>query len=160
MAELAAIGIGSNLEQPNVQIDNALSALTQLPDTALVKTSPRYRSAPMGPSDQPDYVNAVAILDTGLEPEILLDRLQTIETAQGRVRNRRWGARTLDLDVLVFGDREIVTERLVVPHPGIRERAFVLVPLFDVLPALSIPGIGPIEALVTPGLRAQLEPLG
>jgi 2-amino-4-hydroxy-6-hydroxymethyldihydropteridine diphosphokinase len=102
----------------------------------------------MGPPDQPDYINAVAALDTELGPYDLLTNLQTIEQRHHRVKNRRWGARTLDLDLLLYGDLEITTERLMVPHPGLHERAFVLYPLAEIAPSIVIPRRGQIADLV------------
>lgn len=103
-----------------------------------MRCSPLYRSVAVGPP-QPDYLNAVAELDTTLEAELLLNLLQDIEKAHGRVRTLRWGARTLDLDLLLFGDLEIATDRLTVPHPAIKERNFVLQPLYDLQPELLFP---------------------
>lgn len=96
----------------------------------------------MGPQDQPDFINAVVAVETSLEPLALLDRLQALENAAGRVRSRRWGERTLDLDILLLDERELRDPRLVVPHPGIGERAFVLRPLADIAPDTRIPGLG------------------
>ncbi len=134
------IGIGSNLAEPEQQVRRALYELGGLPATRLLAWSRLYRSRPMGPADQPDYVNAAALLSSGLEPEPLLDRLQALEAAHGRVREgERWGPRTLDLDLLLYGDQVIGTPRLTVPHPGLRERAFVLYPLADLKPDLVLP---------------------
>jgi len=121
--------------------------------------SPLYESEPMGPSDQPDYVNAVCAFDTDLEPEALLAALQRIEAANGRVRPApRWSARTLDLDILLCEDRVVATADLVVPHPGIAERAFVLRPLVDLDPALAVPGLGPAIALLERLGESGLQP--
>lgn len=143
----AYIGLGSNLNHPRAQLERALEALAGLPDSELVGCSPFYRSAPMGPPGQPDYLNAVAALDTRLEPEALLDALQAIEQVQGRVRLERWGPRTLDLDILLYGKRRIDSARLTVPHSGIAERAFVLYPLADLAPQLTIPALGSMAEL-------------
>ncbi|MCB1775283.1 MAG: 2-amino-4-hydroxy-6-hydroxymethyldihydropteridine diphosphokinase [Gammaproteobacteria bacterium] len=151
------LGIGSNLQQPVGQVEAAIDALRRLPSSQLLSVSPLYRSAPMGPAAQPDYVNAVAALSTTLVPETLLDALQAIEAAQGRVRGERWGPRTLDLDILLYGDHVIDSPRLRVPHPGIAERAFVLVPLGDIAPALQVPGVGPIARLLNRETRSQVE---
>lgn len=130
------IGLGSNLAEPVQQLDAALLALAQLPDTRLVATSAYYSSAPLGPSDQPRYTNAVAHLETGLAPHALLDHLQAIELSQGRQRKaERWGPRTLDLDILLFGERIIDDERLRVPHYHMHARPFVLLPLAELCPA-------------------------
>lgn len=144
----AYIAIGSNLDDPVARVRAALDALAALPHTELVARSPLYGSTPMGPTDQPDYVNAAAHLATALSPHALLDHLQRLEAAAGRERGGpRWGPRQLDLDIIVYGDRRIADERLDVPHPGAAERGFVLVPLADIAPALEIPGIGQVADL-------------
>lgn len=108
-----------------------------------------YRSAPLGPANQPDYVNAVMAVETALAPLALLDALQALETAFGRVRHgERWGPRTLDLDILLYGSEILATDRLTVPHPGLAEREFVLYPLQEIAPDLNIPGLGPLADLV------------
>lgn len=136
----AFIGLGSNLSEPRDQLARAIAALRKLPESRLTALSRFYRSRPMGPADQPDYLNAVAVLDTRLEPEALLDALQAVENEQGRVRGpQRWGPRTLDLDLLLYGSEVIHTDRLTVPHPGIAERNFVLYPLADIAPELVLP---------------------
>lgn len=141
MAATAFVGLGSNLADPQSQVRRALIALEQLPRTRLLKHSPLYRTAPMGPAGQPDYINAVAALETALAPLALLDRMQAIEADHQRMRGpERWGPRTLDLDLLLYDDQVIQSERLTVPHPGLRERAFVLYPLADVAPELVLPG--------------------
>jgi len=138
-SERAYIGLGSNLQQPFAQLKKALTALSELPQTELVCVSSFYRSVPLGPPGQPDYLNAVAALDTALNPLELLDALQAIEHAQGRVRGERWGARTLDLDILLFGVQIINSTRLFVPHPCMRQRAFVLYPLAEIAPNPALP---------------------
>ncbi|WP_127477964.1 2-amino-4-hydroxy-6-hydroxymethyldihydropteridine diphosphokinase [Sulfurivermis fontis] len=155
----AYIGLGSNLDNPAEQLRRALTALAGIPDTRLAACSRFYRSAPLGPQDQPDYVNAVAALDTGLAPEALLDALQAIETAQGRVRLRRWGPRTLDLDILLYGDTVLATPRLSVPHPGLAERSFVLYPLAELVPDLLLPDGRRLADLLRQCDSAGLEPL-
>jgi 2-amino-4-hydroxy-6-hydroxymethyldihydropteridine diphosphokinase len=136
----AYIGLGSNLADPQAQLAKAVEALRTLPQSRLTAFSRLYRSRPMGPADQPDYINAVAMLDTRLKAEALLDALQAIETTQGRVRGpQRWGPRTLDLDLLLYGAEVIDSERLQVPHPGLAERNFVLYPLADIAPELVLP---------------------
>jgi 2-amino-4-hydroxy-6-hydroxymethyldihydropteridine diphosphokinase len=145
----AYIGLGSNLEEPRAQLERALDALTRLQQSELLEHSAFYRSAPMGPADQPDYVNAVAALHTALAPLELLDALQAIERAQGRQRGpQRWGPRTLDLDILLYGGRTIDSPRLTIPHPGLAERNFVLVPLFEIAPELVLPDGRTLAALV------------
>jgi 2-amino-4-hydroxy-6-hydroxymethyldihydropteridine diphosphokinase len=143
----AWVGIGSNLNDPERQVRNALVALAKLPDTKLGLQSPLYRTAPMGPQDQPDYINAVAALDTRLEADALLAQLQAIEVQAGRKRDIKWGPRILDLDLLTYGLQCISRPGLKVPHPGIRERNFVLLPLLSVAPELVIPGLGPVHQL-------------
>jgi 2-amino-4-hydroxy-6-hydroxymethyldihydropteridine diphosphokinase len=146
--ETAYIGLGSNLEEPLRQIRRALGALAGLPETRLVKRSSLYRSKPVGPLGQPDYVNAVACVETSLSPHDLLSELQALETAQGRRRDGpRWGARTLDLDILLYGALRLDDERLTIPHPRMTERAFVLVPLREIAPALVVPGAGRVADL-------------
>lgn len=135
----AWIGLGSNLDDPLQQLARALAGLAALPGTTLVAQSPFYRSRPVGPQDQPDFVNGVALLETRLSAEALLDELQALEQAHGRTRRQRWGPRTLDLDLLLFGDEIIVNARLTVPHPRLQERDFVLRPLLDIRPGLALP---------------------
>jgi len=145
----AYVGLGSNLDQPVRQIEKALDALDEIDHCRLVVASPLYTSPPMGRGDQPDYVNAVAALLTRLEPAALLRGLQAIESAQGRVRDGdRWGPRTLDLDLLVYGTETSSTPKLTLPHPGIAERNFVLLPLQDIAPHLQVPGLGSVSRLV------------
>ena len=145
----AYIGIGSNLNDPVDQVERAFQALANLPSSQLAARSPRYRTAPVGgPTDQPDYLNAVAALETALTPDALLAALQTIETAQGRVRAERWGPRTLDLDLLLYGSITRNDPRLTLPHPRLHQRAFVLYPLSDIEPELMIPGQGQLTALL------------
>lgn len=144
----AYIGLGSNLGNPTEQLSRALAELAQIPCTELNSHSSLYLSPPMGGMDQPDYINAVAGLETALEPEELLHNLQAIESAHGRIRGERWGARTLDLDLLVYGSKIIDTPNLKMPHPGLCERAFVLYPLYEIAPDLEIPGCGCIIDLL------------
>jgi 2-amino-4-hydroxy-6-hydroxymethyldihydropteridine diphosphokinase len=134
------IGLGSNLALPKKQIQDACASLATLPDTALIKCSSLYKSQPMGPQDQPDYVNAVALIETALSSESLLQHTQLIENQQGRIRKaNRWGPRTLDLDMLLFGEQQINNEHLTVPHSGMKQREFVLYPLFEIAPDLILP---------------------
>ena len=145
----AFVALGSNLEDPRRQVTTALQELDALASTRLSAKSALYRSAPMGPPDQPAYINAVARLDTKLAPETLLDALQSIEARHGRTRTgERWGPRTLDLDILLYGDQHIDSPRLRVPHPGLAERNFVLYPLAEIAPNLDIPGMGPLSMLL------------
>jgi 2-amino-4-hydroxy-6-hydroxymethyldihydropteridine diphosphokinase len=145
----AYIGLGSNLANPAEQIKSARNAITQIAGVRELGFSSLYHSPPMGPQDQPDYVNAVMCVATGLAPMDLLRCLQRIENDQGRVRKaERWGARTLDLDMLIYGDQVIELPDLVVPHPGLAERAFVLYPLHEIAPQLLVPGKGNIAELL------------
>lgn len=153
----AYIGIGSNLDDPVTRVRQAFAALEQLPRTRLAARSPLYRSEPVGPSDQPDYINAVASVETELDPLALLEELQAIEKSQGRIRGQRWGPRTLDLDLLLYDDLEWSTQDLILPHPKLHERAFVLYPLWDIAPHLIIPGRGDLKTLLRdcPPLRLE-----
>jgi len=135
----AYIGLGSNLQNPQRQLQKALIALDKLPQTQLACCSSFYQSVPVGPAGQPDYLNAVAALDTGLSALALLDALALSLAAQGRVRNERWGARTLDLDMLLFADQVMDTPRLTLPHREMQQRAFVLYPLAEITPKLILP---------------------
>jgi len=142
------IGLGSNLNQLQKQLNQAIEALKKLKHCQLIKQSSFYLSPPMGPSDQNDYINAVVELNTSLTPIALLDQLQAIEKAQGRVRNKqRWSARTLDLDLLLYGQQVIHEARLEVPHYGIKQRAFVLLPLLEIAPLIELPNFGPLNRL-------------
>lgn len=144
----AYIGMGSNLESPASQLRAAESAIAAIPRTRLQAVSPYYRSAPMGPPDQPDFVNAAAAVLTRLDAHRLLTALQAIENAQGRQRDGdHWGPRTLDLDLLLFSGCRIEDENLTVPHPGIAERNFVLFPLRDIAPHLRVPGLASVSVL-------------
>jgi len=143
------IGLGSNLEQPQQQILTAIKDIKAIAGVTLVAQSSLYHSPPMGPQDQPDYINAVVAVETELAPLALLDALQSIEQSHGRVRKRHWGERTLDLDILLVDDRVINETRLSVPHPGIAERAFVVYPLAEIAPDLTIPGKGKLSDIQT-----------
>ncbi|CAD5378816.1 2-amino-4-hydroxy-6-hydroxymethyldihyropteridine pyrophosphokinase [Pseudomonas sp. OF001] len=143
------IGLGSNLAEPVQQLEAALEALGRLPQCRLAAVSSLYASDPLGPADQPRYVNAVAALDCDLAPLALLDALQAIEREQGRERKaERWGPRTLDLDILLFGDLQLDEERLSVPHYHMHARAFVLYPLAEIAPDLRLPDGQPLQALL------------
>ncbi|MGH8369338.1 MAG: 2-amino-4-hydroxy-6-hydroxymethyldihydropteridine diphosphokinase [Gammaproteobacteria bacterium] len=158
---VAYIGLGSNQDHPVRQVRSAIDELAQLPSTRLLKSSPLYKSAPLGPADQPDYINAVAALETGLAPPALLAELQTIERQHGRVRGAsRWGPRSLDLDLLLYGEVRIDTPELQVPHPGLPERLFVLYPLADIAPDLEVPGYGPLRQLLARCTQTRIELLG
>lgn len=151
------IGLGSNLEQPLLQIERALEALNALNDTQLITDSGYYSSQPMGPQDQPDYINAVALIETWLEPIELLDCLQKIENEQGRIKLQRWGARTIDLDILLYGDEVINSERLTVPHVGLCERDFVYLPLLRIDSDIMIPQQGSLNDIVNTNHMAKTQ---
>lgn len=154
------IGLGSNLECPERQVASAIRTLSALPNSKLLASSRLYRTAPVGLTDQPDYINAVVRLETRLEPRALLDALQAIERAHGRRRDgTRWGPRTLDLDILLYGDERLDTPGLTIPHPELANRAFVLVPLSEIAPAdLQVPGLGDLAALAARRGRDGVEP--
>jgi 2-amino-4-hydroxy-6-hydroxymethyldihydropteridine diphosphokinase len=147
--EFAYIGLGSNLADPVAQVEAGLRALTALPQTRFVQRSRLFRSAPWGRLDQPEFINAVAMLETALSPRALLDALLAIERAAGRERDgTHWGPRVLDLDVLVYGDRVVNESGLRVPHPHLAERAFVLVPLAEIAPDLNIAGFDSVKTML------------
>ncbi len=146
---LAYIAIGSNLASPLEQVNAAVQALGDIPQTRVVALSSFYRTPPLGPQDQPDYLNAAIALETVLSAEALLDNTQRIELQQGRVRKEeRWGPRTLDLDIMLFGDAQIHTERLTVPHYDMKSRGFMLWPLFEIAPDLTFPDGEHLSALL------------
>ena len=143
----AYIGVGSNLEDPRAQVEGALGELAELPRSRLVARSSLYRSAPLGYEAQPEFINAVARLDTELAAAELLAGLQAIEAEHGRRRSFANAPRSLDLDLLLFGEQRISGPELTVPHPRMHERAFVLVPLIEIAPDAQIPGRGSAAAL-------------
>ncbi len=154
------VGLGSNLDGPEERVRRALNELDALPRTRLQRASRLYRSPPMGPRDQPDYVNAVAWLETELSPLELLDCLQELERRQGRRRTRHWGERTLDLDLLSVDHVTMATDRLQLPHPGLADRSFVLQPWCEIAPDYEVPGLGAVNDLarLCPGpLATPLE---
>jgi 2-amino-4-hydroxy-6-hydroxymethyldihydropteridine diphosphokinase len=143
------IALGSNLNEPARQLRQALDALESLNHTRLLRASSAYRSAAVGPGSQPDYLNAVSELETRLAPEALLDALQQQELAQGRTRNIHWGPRTLDLDILLYGELQIQSPRLTIPHPQMKQRDFVLHPLLELCGAnFVLPGGEELGTLV------------
>ncbi|MCL2162301.1 MAG: 2-amino-4-hydroxy-6-hydroxymethyldihydropteridine diphosphokinase [Betaproteobacteria bacterium] len=147
--ERAFIGLGANLGDPFSTLPRVLEALAALPETRLLACSSCYRSAPLGvDSPQPDYINAVVALDTGLSAPTLLDALFSIESACGRRRHARLAPRPIDLDLLLYGETEMQSPVLTLPHPRLHQRAFVLLPLAEIAPALSIPGHGPLPPLL------------
>ncbi len=139
MTTTAYIALGSNLGNPQQQLDCAVAALQKLPQSEFLALSPWYQSKPHGPVSQPDYLNGVAAIATELTPAELLRHLQAIENRQGRVRLERWGPRTLDLDILLYGNEIIALPDLIIPHPAMKQRNFVLLPLADIAPALVLP---------------------
>ncbi len=144
----AYVGLGSNLNNPVRQIRSAFAALDAIAGTCCVAYSSLYRSKPLGDRVQPDYVNAVAAVDTRLTAHELLQELHLIEAEHGRVRTERWEPRTLDLDLLLYGDQRHEGKALTVPHPGLSERDFVLFPLHEIAPELHIPGAGSLRHLM------------
>ena len=155
----AFIGLGANLGEPRAQVRAAIEALSHLPDTRLLACSSLYRSAPQDFAAQPDYVNAVAKIETALAPRALLDALLAIERGFGRERSFAGAPRTLDLDLLLYGEIALDEPHLHLPHPRMHQRAFVLAPLAEIAPATSIPGHGPIAPLLARCASQQLERL-
>lgn len=153
------LALGSNLADPLQQVQNALDALAAIPQTRVVAVSSFYRTPPYGPQDQPDYLNAVVELATALQPDALLDHTQRVEQEQGRVRkDHRWGPRTLDLDILLFDRQTITSDRLTVPHYDMHNRAFMLVPLLEIAPLITLPDGTPVASLLAPLDRTQIRP--
>lgn len=144
----ALIGLGSNLDDPQAQLDRAILALSRTPGIDRLRQSARYRSTPWGVLEQPDFINAVVQVETTLEPGVLLDELIRIERDAGRTRELRWGPRTLDLDLLLYEGVQCAHPRLQLPHPRLHERAFVLVPLAELVPDWPIPGHGRVRELL------------
>jgi 2-amino-4-hydroxy-6-hydroxymethyldihydropteridine diphosphokinase len=146
----AYVGIGSNLNSPADQVRSALQDLRQIPQSVLVSSSSLYRSAPMGPPDQPDFINAVAAVLTQCSADDFLRNLARIEHEHGRQRGaEKWGPRVLDLDLLVFGAHQQSSASLTLPHPGIAARNFVLLPLSEIAPQLWVPGLGSVASLLS-----------
>ena len=150
----AYIALGANLDQPEEQVRAGFEALAMLPNTLLAAMSSLYRSAPVGYLEQPDFVNAVARIDTALEPRALLDELLDIEKRFGRVRDFPNAPRTLDLDIVLYADAEVHEPGLTIPHPRMHERAFVVVPLAEIAPDALVPGRGRVRDLVA-GVEAS-----
>lgn len=155
--EAIYIALGSNQDDPVVQIDRALATLDAHPELRVAAVSRLYRTPPWGVLEQPPFVNAAASLETSLSPEALLDVLVAVEQAAGRRREQRWGPRSLDLDLLLYGHRQLASERLQLPHPRMHERAFVLVPLLDVAPDVVIPAHGRADDLLSKVDRSGVE---
>ena len=156
---IAYIGLGSNLQDPHGQLRRAFADLEGLPDTHVVAKSSLYRSAPIGLLDQPDFVNAVAKISTALKPQELLKLLLHIEYQHGRERSVRNAPRTLDLDVLLYDKVQLDEHGLTIPHPQMHLRAFVLQPLLEIEPDVSIPGIGQAQGLLRACADQVLEKL-
>ena len=152
----AAIGLGANLGDAAATLRDAIAELARLPATTLQRASRLYRTPAWGRTEQPDFINAVALVDTGLPARDLLDALLAIERGFGRVRpdGERWGPRTLDLDLLLYGDAVVDEPGLRVPHPHLHERAFALLPLAEIAPEARIPGIGDV-ATIAAGMAAD-----
>lgn len=147
------IGLGSNLERPLEQVTRALEELDRLPSTRMTGHSALYRTQPVGPPNQPDYINAVAALTTALRPLVVLGHLKVLERRHGRRRLQKWGPRSLDLDILLCGGLTLRHPRLVVPHPLLHRRGFVLIPLNEIAPEVTVPGkgrVGDLAARLTP----------
>lgn len=155
----AYVGLGANLGDPAAAIRSACAALDALPDTRLIACSRLYRSAPVGVSGQPDYINAVAALETRLTAQALLAAMMEIEADNGRTRDYHMAPRTLDMDLLLHGDAQIDEPRLQVPHPRMHLRAFVLAPLAELAPGLSIPGAGVVADLLPAVANQAIEPI-
>jgi 2-amino-4-hydroxy-6-hydroxymethyldihydropteridine diphosphokinase len=145
---VAYVGLGANLGEPRQQLRRALLELDAVPRTRVVKASSLYRSEPMGYANQPEFVNAVAQLETSLRAARLLAELQAIEARHGRSRSFANAPRTLDLDLLLFGESTVETAKLAIPHPRMHERAFVLQPLLEIAPEIIVPGRGPARELL------------
>jgi 2-amino-4-hydroxy-6-hydroxymethyldihydropteridine diphosphokinase len=143
----AYIALGSNLEDPAAQVEGGIEELAMLPDTRLGAVSSLYRTTPVGFADQPDFVNAVAMIETELAPRALLDELLAIEKRYARVRGVKNGPRTLDLDIVLYGDTAHSEDALTIPHPRMHERAFVLVPLAEIAPDAIVPRLGKVSEL-------------
>jgi len=152
------VGLGSNLEQPHGQLERALTALSAIVLPNSLRRSGLYRSEPLGPPGQPDYLNAAVSFRTRESPRALLCTLQAVERGQGRKRAIRWGARTLDLDILLYGQVIVAEPDLRIPHPAIPERVFVLRPLQDLNPELNVPGMGTLSALIDECPASRIEP--
>lgn len=153
----AYVALGSNLNDPVAQVTSGIEALAMLPDSRLAKISSLYRTAPVGYVEQPDFVNAVAMIETALAPRALLQELLAIERRHGRVRGVPNGPRTLDLDLLVHGDAPYQDAELTVPHPRLHERAFVVVPLAEIAPELIVPALGTARELAARVDAAQIK---
>ena len=152
---LVYIGLGSNLKGPKEQIEKALNALSEAKEITLLSVSSFYQSKPLLDIPGPNYLNVVCKIETDLSALDLLNFCQEIEDNQHRVREVKWASRTIDLDILIYGDQVLATKRLTIPHPEIINRAFVLLPLFEIEPGLKLPLLGPLKSLLE-----RIEPSG
>jgi 2-amino-4-hydroxy-6-hydroxymethyldihydropteridine diphosphokinase len=148
MMHTAYIGLGSNLNEPQQQVLQAIAKLKTLAQSHLICASSLYLTPPWGIEDQPPFINAVIKIHTQLEPSVLLDELLAIEAAQGRVRDIRYGPRIIDCDILLYGEKQIATPRLSVPHPYLEKRSFVVIPLYEIAPTLILPSGLPLAEAV------------
>jgi len=155
----AFVGLGANLDNPLQQVTQAISELDAIEHTRVLAASSLYRSAPVGYADQPDFINAVAKLQTGLSPRRLLDALHVIENRHGRRRSVRNAPRTLDLDLLLYGELVVREEDLILPHPRMHERAFVLLPLVEIAPDACLPGYASLAQLLAQVDRSGVNKL-
>jgi 2-amino-4-hydroxy-6-hydroxymethyldihydropteridine diphosphokinase len=155
MAALVYIALGANLVDPKATLQTAIARLAQLPNTHLLQQSSLYQTSPLGPANQPDFINAVVLVKTALSPLSLLDALQALEGELGRVLTERWGPRMIDLDILLYGDQVINSDRLTLPHPGIYYREFVLYPLAEIAPDWILP-----TGQTVSQLKASCDPRG
>ena len=156
---LTYIGLGSNLKGPKVQIEKALTTLSEAKDIALLSVSSFYRSKPLLDMPGPNYLNVVCKIETNLGALDLLNFCQEIEDNQHRVREIKWGSRTIDLDILLYGDQILATKELTIPHPEMINRAFVLLPLFEIEPGLKLPLLGPLKGLLERIESSDIEKL-
>jgi 2-amino-4-hydroxy-6-hydroxymethyldihydropteridine diphosphokinase len=145
---IAYVGLGSNIEQPYLQIKKAIMSLDALPEIIVLNDSGYFKSKPMGPKDQPNYINAVVAIETTMTADELLQQCQYIEQQQGRIRLRRWGERSIDMDILLYANQQIQTDDLTVPHPGICLRDFVYMPLLKLDPEIFVPGRGLLNTTI------------
>jgi 2-amino-4-hydroxy-6-hydroxymethyldihydropteridine diphosphokinase len=159
MTTTAYIAMGSNLDHPLDQLNAALTCLSELDNSRLKSVSSWYKNPAIGPGQQPDYLNGVVALSTNLNPEQLLRALQSIELAQGRLRGQRWAARTLDLDIALYGPEVIDLPHLQIPHPRLQERNFVILPLYEIAPELTLPDGTTIAELARDCNKSDIEQL-
>ncbi len=159
MMQTAFIGLGSNLANPTQQVLQAIQKIKCLPQSTLLAQSALYLTPPWGIEDQPAFINAVVKLETTLDPFALLDKLQVIEVLQNRVREVRYGPRTIDCDLLLYGELELLSERLNIPHPFLAERGFVVVPLYEIAPTLILPCGKPLADIVIKYQHEKIEKL-